>query len=431
MRSTITSSVLLTLLLAGPTPGDTGPSSLEQSIDRYLQPYIDIAHLSGTLLVARDGEVLYEESFGLANHEHVVPNGPRTRFLVASINKPMTTVVLAHLLESGKLALTDKLTKFIPGFPRGDEITIDDLFHHSAGIPDRVTEPIDALSPQTPASMVALAAQRELDFEPGSDSGYSSAGFSVLARVLELAADRPYPDLLAEHVLRPAGMVDTVNAGASDIVEYRASSYIFDTVGLLNSPLADTSYLVGAGSVFSTPRDLLALQRALLSGQLGSRASQMLVNDPGDLSWNGLAHGFRTFADYDASSGVSTILATNLTSGAIDRIRDALPRIAVGTDVPTPAPIEVNAVEVAREVLESYEGAYELGPGRSMELRVVDGRVRMREWLLIPTSETTFFSPQDYAEIEVVLDDNGKAVRLDWSIGGEIYPMPRVATPNG
>ena len=316
-------------------------------------------------------------------------------------------------------------------FPRSDEITIGDLFHHSAGISDRVTEPIDALTPQTPASMVALAAQRELDFEPGSDSSYSSAGFSVLARVLELAGGKPYSNLLAEHVLRTAGMVDTVNAGVSDLVENRASSYIFDTVGLLNSPLADTSYLVGAGSVFSTPHDLLALQKALLSGRLGARASQMLVRDAGDLNWNGLAHGFRTFADYDAASGVSTILATNLTSGAIDRIREALPKIAVGTDVPTPAPIEAIAVEVAQEVLESYEGAYELRPGRSMELRVVDGRLRMREWLLMPTSETTFFSPQDYAEIEVVLDDNGKAIRLDWRTGGETYPMPRVAASDG
>ena len=72
--------------------------------------------------------------------------------------------------------------------------------------------------------MVALAAQRELDFEPGSDSGYSSAGFSVFARVLELAGGKPYSDLLVEHVLRTAGMVDTVDAGASDIVENRASS---------------------------------------------------------------------------------------------------------------------------------------------------------------------------------------------------------------
>jgi hypothetical protein len=45
---------------------------------------------------------------------------------------------------------------------------------------------------------------------------------------------------------------------------------------------------------------------------------------------------------------------------------------------------------------------------------------------LIPTSQTTLFSPQDYAEIEVVLDENGGVERLDWRAGGRTFPMPRV-----
>ena len=57
---------------------------------------------------------------------------------------------------------------------------------------------------------------------------------------------------------------------------------------------------------------------------------------------------------------------------------------------------------------------------------MVDGRVRMEEWLLIPTSKTTLFSPQDYAEIEVVLDEGGEVVRLDWTTGGNTYPLPKV-----
>ena len=51
------------------------------------------------------------------------------------------------------------------------------------------------------------------------------------------------------------------------------------------------------------------------------------------------------------------------------------------------------------------------------------------DWLLIPTSKTTLFSLQDYAEIEVVLDDNGEVSRLDWTVGGITYPMPRVGVP--
>jgi len=414
---------------SGPMAAETdAPATpgLEQRIDRYLQPYLDIGHLSGSLLVSRGGEILYEKSFDLANREHGLPNTAQARFCVGSINKPMTVVILARLVEAEKLALTDKLAKFLPEFPRADEITVGHLLNHSAGIPHRVTEALDETRPQTPATMVELAARKELLFEPGTDSVYSSSGFAVLARVLELAGGKPYPVMLSEHVLRPAGMADTSDVGTRAILEHRASSYIFDTDGLLNAAPTDVSYLVGAGSVYSTPRDLLAMQRALLAGKFGELAQRWLVRDAGDLRWNGVAYGFRAFADYDATSGISVVLAVNVTSGAADRIRGAVPKIVAGEDVPTPPPINAVAADVDSKVLKSYEGAYELRPGTRFELRVVDGRVRMNDWLLIPTSSTTLFSPQDYAEIEVVLDESGNVTRLDWKTGGQTYPMPKV-----
>ena len=123
------------------------------------------------------------------------------------------------------------------------------------------------------------------------------------------------------------------------------------------------------------------------------------------------------------------MLASNLTSGAHDRLRAALPQIAAGKDVPVPSPIQATAVDVDAQLLESYQGAYELRPGRSLKLRVVDGRVQMEDWLLIPTSKTTLFSPQDYAVIEVVVGEGGRVERLDWKIGDQTYPLPRVAEP--
>ncbi|MCP3961888.1 MAG: serine hydrolase [bacterium] len=418
--------ILATVLAAAPSAAETAPPDLEKRVDRFLQPYLDIGHLSGTLLIARGDEVLYEKSFGLANHEHGVPNTARTRFCVGSINKPMTIVILARLLEAEKLALADPLVKYLPDFPRAEEITVQHLLQHTAGIPHRVTEPLDETRPQTPSSMAEMAAGKALIFEPGAQSVYSSGGFSVLARVLELAGGKPYAELLAEHVLRLAGMDDTSDAGTRAILERRASSYYFDTFGLINAPPADISHLVGSGSVFSTPRDLLAMQRALLAGRLGARAKELLVRDSGDLRWNGSAQGYRAFADYDAASGVTVVLASNLTSGAVDRIREALPKIGAGEDVPAPPPIEATAAQVDPELLRSYEGDYQLRPGTSFELRVVDGRVRLSGWLLIPISKTTFFSLQDYAEVEVVTAEDGKVTRLDWTTGGNTYPMPRV-----
>ncbi|MEM7049113.1 MAG: serine hydrolase [Acidobacteriota bacterium] len=405
------------------------PSSLTQRIERYLQPYLDIEHLSGTVLVAHGEEVIYERSFGLAHREQRTVNTPTTRFGVGSVNKPMTVVALARLIELEKVTLADPLSKYLPEFPRASEITVGNLLNHSAGIPHRVTEPLDETRPQTATTMVELAAKKPLAFEPGSDSVYSSAGFSVLARVLELAAGKPYAELLEEHVLRPAGMRNTSDAGSRSILEQRAAAYYFGSEGFVNAPPADISYLVGAGSVFSTPRDLLAMQQTLLDGGFGSTAQSMLVRESGNLAWNGSAHGYRAFADYHATNKVAVIVASNLTSGALDRIRDALPKMVAGEEVPMPAPIRARAIAVDRKTLKSYQGTYELRPGSNLQLRVTEEGVMMDEWLLIPTAERTLFSPQDYAEIEVVVDDQEQPIRLDWRIGDQTYPLPRVAAP--
>ena len=186
---------------------------------------------------------------------------------------------------------------------------------------------------------------------------------------------------------------------------------------------------MGAGSVYSTPRDLFALQRALVRGDLGERAKSLLLRPTG-LAWNGVTHGFRAFADHDESTGVTVIFAANLHSGALDRIRRDVPKIAGGEEV-APRPIDATTVEVDAEVLKRYEGNYELRPGRTLPLRIVDGQVRVDEWLVIPTSETKFFSPQDYGRIKVVLDGEGQVERLDWTIGDQTYPMPRTGPLDG
>lgn len=409
-----------------PRPMLAADSELEKRVDAYLAPYLEIGHLSGTILVAKGDDIFYHKSFGLADHELSVPNKPGTRFGVGSVNKPMTIIILSRLIEEGKIDLDDRLEQYAPSFPSGGEITVRHLLDHSSGIAHRVTSELDETRPQTAASMLALAAKSELVFEPGSDSVYSSAGFSVLARVMEIASGESYLQLLQRYVLGPAGMAETSDTGSREIMKGRAKAYFFDTAGLVNAPPGDISYLVGAGSVFSTPADLYAMQRALLSGKFGKQASTALLRENGSLGWNGSAVGYRTFADYDAESGISLVVSANLMSGALDRIRNAVPAIAAGKEVPIPSAINAEPVRVEPGVLESYQGWYQLRPGRNLRLSVTDGRVTMDDWLLIPVAEATLFSPQDYAEITVVQREDGSVDRLDWKIGDNVYPLPRI-----
>ena len=398
-------------LLAFAAPQD---DALAERLHAHLAPYAEAGQFSGTLLVARGDEVVFERAYGLANQEHRVPNRPETRHCIASITKDMTLIVAARMMERGELALDDPLEGFVPGFPNGERITVEHLIRHRAGIPHRVTAPLEETVPRTAAEMAALAREAEPLCEPGAESLYSSAGYSVLARVLELAAGKDYAELLQEEVCAPAGLERTVHTDHRVVLPDRAQSYALAPGGVRQTALKDLSFLVGAGSVYSTPRDLFRMTRAVLDGGYGPTARQALLQGGEDLHMNGETNGYRAFVDHDGATGVTVIYAGNLSSGANGRIRAAVPRIVAGEEVEAPVPPSLEGVALAPAVLARYEGDYEVRPGRTMEVRAVDGGLRIGEWLLIPTGESSFFSPQDYGEVRVVTDDAGRPTHLDW-----------------
>ena len=83
------------------------------------------------VLVARNGKILFEKGYGLANIGDRVPVTPLTKFRIGSMTKQFTAAAILKLHEQGKLNLDDKLSKFIPDYPRGDEVTIHHLLTHT------------------------------------------------------------------------------------------------------------------------------------------------------------------------------------------------------------------------------------------------------------------------------------------------------------
>jgi CubicO group peptidase (beta-lactamase class C family) len=423
--SMILAPTLLALAACAAAHGAEGAGDLKGRLDAHVRPYVEAGHLSGTVLVARGNEVLYERSFGLANRELDVPNTASTRYCVASITKPMTVIVASRLIEQGRLGMQDPLSRWIPDFPSAEAITVDHLLHHRSGIPHRVTTSAQETSPHTAAEMVELAKRQVLAFPPGEQEAYSSGGYAVLARVLELAGGRSYGELLDDLVFAPAGMTRSAHASQRTILPGRASSYAFAVEGLVNAPLKDYSFLVGAGSVYSTAHDLFLLMRALADGRLGTAAREALLRD-GGLRWGGQTNGFKAFSDLYEDDGIAVVLTANLHTGAVDRLRDALPRLVRGEDLPLPDVPRPETVALPADALAELEGRYELRPGTVLSARAEDGALRVNDWLLLPTSGTTFFSPRDYSEVSVARDGTGRVERLDWAVGGQVFPVRRL-----
>lgn len=267
----------------------------ERRIARELEAYVErLAEadvFSGTVLLAKDGEIVFEGAYGMANKDFAVPNTMGTKFKLSSMTKMFTAVAIMQLVEAGELSLSDPLAKFLPGFPdeaSAEKIRIEHLLSHTAGLGNFVNQQyLDSSKARyrTVDDFMRLTADETLQFEPGTRYQYSNTGFLVLGKLVEVVTGQDYYDYVREHIYEPAGMsgsghyqLDHVNRNlavgydrqyADEGISYLNNTYI----GFRGSP---------AGSSYSTARDLLKFADAWLGNELLGRehVERMLSADP-------------------------------------------------------------------------------------------------------------------------------------------------------
>lgn len=428
-RARLTGLIALLIALAPlawpSTTRASNQNALGAALDDWSRPLVERGLLSGNLLVARRDSVLLERSWGMADAEAGIPNAPDLPSCIASITKPMTVILAIQLMEEGSLGYTDPLSNWIPDFPQGDSITIEHLLRHRAGIPHRLTKEEEENRPYTAADMVELAKRAPLTQKPGERSAYSSGGFSVLARVLELAGGASYADLLRVRLAEPLGLTRTYHPDAGAPAGPRAEGYVPVLGGVERAPDKDYSFLVGAGSVFSTARDIHRLLWADVSGELGESARQSALRGA-RVSWNGSTNGYRAFAEYDTTTGDAIVFAGNLHCGAVDQMRDAVRALLAGGTPEPPTLPPVQPAAVAPDLLRSYEGLYDIASNPRLEVRATGTGLDVNGWALVATSDSTFFSLRDFATVKAVGSGAGPIERFDWMLGGQSWPCPRV-----
>src|SRR5215203_5049435 len=91
-----------------------GQTSKSGKIDDFLSSFVKNKQFSGVVVASENGKIIYEKAFGTANADFNIPNQTNTRIGIASITKLMTAVILNRLIEEKKIALEDKLSKYIP-----------------------------------------------------------------------------------------------------------------------------------------------------------------------------------------------------------------------------------------------------------------------------------------------------------------------------
>jgi CubicO group peptidase (beta-lactamase class C family) len=178
-----------------------------------LNQFVEADEFSGAVLVAKDHTILFQQAYGMANQSYHVPNQIDTKFNLGSMNKMFTAVAIAQLVEQGKLAFSDPVSKHLSDYPReiAEKVTIHHLLTHTAGMGSYWNERFNAVwaDLRTVDDYLPLFRDDPLSFEPGEKFQYSNAGFIVLGAIIERVSGQDYFTYVREHIYEPAGMHNT------------------------------------------------------------------------------------------------------------------------------------------------------------------------------------------------------------------------------
>ena len=290
-----------------------------QEIQRTIDAYIQNQELAGgALLVRRDEEVLYENTFGYSNIAARQTIARDSLYRLMSMTKPITAVAVMQLAEQGKIELDAPLNRYLHGFtamrvvddkryayhegmnalsllpglltfrlkaprtvPAERDITIRDLLCHASGLEQGIygliSMKLDKSKRESLAALEQKYSTMPLDFQPGKGGGYSPlAGFDLLARVVEVVSGLPFDAYLQQNLFDPLGMQDTAfrldDAQTARLVhvykrEKNRLRDVTDTAEDMDSLLKrGENYTAGCGGLFSTLHDYDRFAHMLLNG---------------------------------------------------------------------------------------------------------------------------------------------------------------------
>lgn len=248
------------------------------------QECVEAHDFTGSVLVAKDWEVLFEGGFGLADIDTGRLNTPDTVFRLASITKQFTATLVLLLQQDALLSVNDSLDLYFPQYPNGENITIHQLLTHTSGLPRYLPEPgiSDMLDdPDARAEDTLLVIENLIPFySPGEEFLYTNAGYQLLGFIIEQVSGQSYEQLVEERIFQPLGMMSS-SFGTDDFSEPSAAFSYVEGLGQIDFFNHDRAF--STGSLVSSVKDLLIWNKALFSGEVLASESieQMFTVGPG------------------------------------------------------------------------------------------------------------------------------------------------------
>jgi len=205
---------------------------------------------------------------------------PQTTVRIGSITKQFTASAILKLQEEGKLSVDDKLAKYIPDFPRGDQVTLRELLDHTSGIHDYLDEPDfwnHVTDDTTTEAAIEMIKKYPYDFDPGTKWSYDNSGYLLLGYIVQKVSRQNYGDFLRENFFEPLGMTNTGVYRTNLALPHEALGYSLGTNRFerVNWPGVDDdpSWFGGDGALYSTVEDLYRWNEGIFNGRVLDAAS--------------------------------------------------------------------------------------------------------------------------------------------------------------
>jgi CubicO group peptidase (beta-lactamase class C family) len=283
--------LLLSLAFCAPAFADKLDDAILAEMARSHIPGVSIA-------VVKDGKIIREQGYGLADLEQQVKVTPATVFQSGSVGKTFTAALVMLLAQDGKLSLDDHVSKYLANTPPSwDGITIRHLLSHTSGLGDPYGK-LDLTKDYSEAELIALEAQVPVLFAPGEKWSYSNMGYHLLGFICNKAGGKFYGDQLRERIFAPLGMGTRIISEA-DIIPHRAHGYERKDGKLVNQAwVAPRLNTTADGSLYLTAHDLALWDLALYGDQVlpaSVRAASWTPARLNDGSATGYGYGWQLF----------------------------------------------------------------------------------------------------------------------------------------
>lgn len=301
-------------------------SNLEE-LHQYLLKKTEENEFSGTVLIAKDGNPIFQKAYGYASKRFEVPNKLDTKFNLGSINKSFTAVAVLQLVEKGKIEIDDPIGKYLNYFPQdiAEKVTIRHLLNMRSGWGDYWGNKY-YLSHRNDLRVLSdfmeFIKDIPLDFEPGTNFQHCNTGFEVAGAIIEKISGMDYFDYIKKNIYEPLEMTNSGSYNRDSPVKNLAVGYTnMNSNDLIGKKYQwENTYMLSprgtpAGGGYSTVEDMLKYDQALRNNKLIGKDYMNFMNSRFEGNIGDPFTPYRTSRSAGGAPGMSTLLARDLIKG--------------------------------------------------------------------------------------------------------------------